>query len=236
MGVPEPTKLPEWASVPGIDPVSLQPNIAEPSESKKDSGFNFKERPPRQDFNWWMNLVWGWVLHFKSRITGLYTNVDTVVDDAGLTPDVEDSDQLKSALDILYMHEYGLVSWNPSWTFSGGVSPSVSNNLWQYRRVGDSLLYIIGAVSITDSGGGLASISTDLPTIIGGKETRIDFASLAGGTWKMFRSGSQDFDFGLFLVDDNVNFVLGLDNPAPGALSSETFPVLITLPVKFVTP
>jgi len=98
MGVPEPSKEPEWASVPGVDPVSGQPNIVEPSESKKDSGFNFKERPPRQDFNWWMNLVWDWVKHFKSRIAGLYTNLSAVVVAGGLTPDLEDTNQLYPAL------------------------------------------------------------------------------------------------------------------------------------------
>lgn len=62
-----PTKFPEWASVPAVDPISGQPNIVEPSEAKKDSGWNFKERPPRQDFNWWMNLVWKWIKWFHQE-------------------------------------------------------------------------------------------------------------------------------------------------------------------------
>jgi hypothetical protein len=62
----EPTKEPEWASVPAVDPISGQSNIVEPTESKKDSGFNFQERPPRQDFNWLFNLIWEWIKYFKS--------------------------------------------------------------------------------------------------------------------------------------------------------------------------
>jgi hypothetical protein len=63
----EPTKFPEWASVPAVDPISGQPNIVEPSESKKDSGFNFKERPPRQDFNWLFELIDRWIRWFKQE-------------------------------------------------------------------------------------------------------------------------------------------------------------------------
>ena len=64
----KPTKYPRWATVPGTDPVSGQPNISEPSEGKKDSGFDYLERPPRQDFNWLQNLNNLWLTWLEQEI------------------------------------------------------------------------------------------------------------------------------------------------------------------------
>lgn len=99
MGIAEPSKEPEWASSNPIDPVSGQPAIIEPSESKKDSGHTRIERPPRQDHNWLFNLLWQWQRHFKSRISGLYSNLNILVTESGQTPNVEDDNsQLTQAL------------------------------------------------------------------------------------------------------------------------------------------
>ena len=63
------TDLPKWANLNPTDPVSLQDAIVEPSTSKKNDGFIFKERPPRQDFNWFFNLAGLWNAWFKQEIT-----------------------------------------------------------------------------------------------------------------------------------------------------------------------
>jgi hypothetical protein len=99
MAVPQPTKEPEWASANPTDPISGQPAILEPSEGKKDSGHLRIERPPRQDHNWLFNLIWLWIQYFKSRINGLYSNMNVFIAESGQTPDVEDdSTQLKQAV------------------------------------------------------------------------------------------------------------------------------------------
>ena len=99
MGVPEPSKDLEWASANPTDPISGQPAIIEPSESKKDSGHTRIERPPRQDHNWLFNQAWQWQKHFKSKIAGLYGNLNRLITESGQTPNVEDdNDQLTQAL------------------------------------------------------------------------------------------------------------------------------------------
>jgi len=79
----EPAKLPRWATVPATDPVSGQPNVSEPSEGKKDSGYDFQERPPRQDFNWLFNLIYLWIQWFQQEINESWSEDSSPVIDAG---------------------------------------------------------------------------------------------------------------------------------------------------------
>ena len=44
--------LPEWASQDEVDPISGQNNVVEPPPEKKDSGWSYLEKPPRQWWNW----------------------------------------------------------------------------------------------------------------------------------------------------------------------------------------
>lgn len=60
-------KVPEWARVfEASDPISLQPNRAEASEAKKDSGFLFQELITRQDLNYLQNLNGEWIKAFRN--------------------------------------------------------------------------------------------------------------------------------------------------------------------------
>lgn len=56
----KPTQLPEWASVANTDSVSGQPNLVEPPTAKKQRGFDYREKPPRNWVNWLLNLVYKW--------------------------------------------------------------------------------------------------------------------------------------------------------------------------------
>jgi hypothetical protein len=60
MSIAKPTVVPSWASVLSNDPTTGQPNRVEPSSGKKITGFNFNEKPPRQDMNWlhWNQSQW----------------------------------------------------------------------------------------------------------------------------------------------------------------------------------
>lgn len=53
----KPASLPEWAS---------SGDKTEPSGGKKASGWTSGEKPSRQYFNWWMNLVWLWIVYINS--------------------------------------------------------------------------------------------------------------------------------------------------------------------------
>jgi hypothetical protein len=64
----QPTGYPDWSTTLANDPVTGQPNRAEPSAGKKITGFNFNEKPPRQDTNW-LNWTLGlWTRFFKISI------------------------------------------------------------------------------------------------------------------------------------------------------------------------
>ena len=92
----EPTKYPEWARVYEPNhPISNQPNIAEPSDTKKDSGFTFKERPPRQNFNWLFNLIDSWIKWFKQETDTNRNGIVTVNESLGLH--VNDTDEAHQA-------------------------------------------------------------------------------------------------------------------------------------------
>lgn len=64
----KPSVMPTWASTLANDPVTGQPNRVEPSAGKKVTGFNFNEKPPRQDVNW---LDWSfckWLQYFEEQM------------------------------------------------------------------------------------------------------------------------------------------------------------------------
>lgn len=78
----EPSKLPEWAT-------DVSAEIVEPAEVKKKAGW-VQEIPPAEWFNWWMNNVYKWILHFKETLititSGISTNagnIDTLETDVG---------------------------------------------------------------------------------------------------------------------------------------------------------
>ena len=52
--MPEPVKpiFPRWASLEIENPTNHELNVYEPSEQKKDLGWDLNEVPPRQHFNW----------------------------------------------------------------------------------------------------------------------------------------------------------------------------------------
>lgn len=60
-------EIPEWARVfEASDPVSLQPNRNEATETKKDTGFDFQEFVTRQDLNYLQNLNGRWIKSFRN--------------------------------------------------------------------------------------------------------------------------------------------------------------------------
>lgn len=70
MALPRPTKFPEWARVPYVDPVTGGNNIVEPTEQKKDDGWLRNEKPPANIQNWLHNLADEWLKYLDSLSTG----------------------------------------------------------------------------------------------------------------------------------------------------------------------
>jgi len=63
-----PSSLPVWCTTPAVATDKDAPDAA-----KKATGFKriggVPEKPPFQDFNWYMNLVYQWVLYFSTLFT-----------------------------------------------------------------------------------------------------------------------------------------------------------------------
>ncbi len=62
-----PAALPRWATVEAVNPETGQLNIIEPPEEKKDKGWDFKEFPPRNWFNWLFRTTYLWLKHYSER-------------------------------------------------------------------------------------------------------------------------------------------------------------------------
>jgi hypothetical protein len=64
-----PSKFPDFARNDVYDPTSGQLNVVEPSEGKKDAGWAYNEKPPRQYFNWMHRLTSQWLRYLDEQNT-----------------------------------------------------------------------------------------------------------------------------------------------------------------------
>lgn len=70
----KPTKLPQWAALSDgsdndiVDGVSGKNNVVEPTLGQKESGWTFKQFPPRQFFNWLARLTFQWLKYVDDTI------------------------------------------------------------------------------------------------------------------------------------------------------------------------
>lgn len=75
--MPQPSSFPEWASAPSAE-------IVEPDAAKKASGWAAAEPPPHQWFNWFMNLVYAWIVWLAgNESTGRFSSLASLVDELG---------------------------------------------------------------------------------------------------------------------------------------------------------
>ena len=64
-----PDKKPRWATVDTVSPESGKNNVIEPSESKKNLGWDFREKPSRNFWNWLHRKAHEWIDYFDSAAT-----------------------------------------------------------------------------------------------------------------------------------------------------------------------
>lgn len=67
----KPDKFPDWATEEQADPVSGQLNRVEPPEFRKETGWQRREIPPRQWFNWQAWLTGKWIRWIVPILEGL---------------------------------------------------------------------------------------------------------------------------------------------------------------------
>ena len=66
-----PDKFPEWAIDPSVDPVVGGPNVLEPSQQKKEIGWEREELPPANIQNWLHNLTNQWLEYIDEIMTDI---------------------------------------------------------------------------------------------------------------------------------------------------------------------
>ncbi len=76
MPVTRPTEYPEWAQTDVVNPTSGQNNVVAADSAHKALGWDFKEKPPRQYFNWLGRLQEQWSRYNEAasceRVQGLF--------------------------------------------------------------------------------------------------------------------------------------------------------------------
>lgn len=75
--MPQPSDDPRWNT-------DLT-NNTDPPSGQKDTGWTVSQVPPSSYFNWWMNLVYQWVLYLKNLATEAFTWTAAHVFTAGIT-------------------------------------------------------------------------------------------------------------------------------------------------------
>jgi len=68
MPLTKPTVLPEWAMEDEQNGINGQYNVVEPPTEKKLVGWNFKEKPNRQWWNWFQRTVSDWIAYLNERL------------------------------------------------------------------------------------------------------------------------------------------------------------------------
>ena len=63
-----PSTLPRWASQDVVSAVTNTNNVIEPTESKKNVGWNTFEPPARNIFNWLGRMTYLWLQYFDYRL------------------------------------------------------------------------------------------------------------------------------------------------------------------------
>ena len=81
----KPFNKPYWATETVNNGSKNTPNKVEPTELKKQLGWNFPEKPPRSEFNWWQNLVGQWIDHLDTISDTSGVNNNFAYDSAGST-------------------------------------------------------------------------------------------------------------------------------------------------------
>lgn len=87
----KPTYIPEWARNDTTDPVLGTANVVEPSEAKKDGGWDPYEKPPRNWINWLQRGAHLWIDYFNQYFTATHQlKIDEILEEtsaAGVTID-----------------------------------------------------------------------------------------------------------------------------------------------------
>jgi hypothetical protein len=79
----KPTKVPEYAILDQVDPVTGQNNVVEPTAAKKNYGFDYLEKPPRNTFNWLFRFIYLWINYFNQFFSSSHQlKINEIIEEA----------------------------------------------------------------------------------------------------------------------------------------------------------
>ena len=77
MSIPRPVVYPQWAIDDVVDPISGQNNVTTPPSEKQLNGWDLKEFPPRQWFNWLGRYTYLWIQWLDQQQQTQQTGLDS---------------------------------------------------------------------------------------------------------------------------------------------------------------
>ena len=77
MSVTRPSVYPQWASEDVLDPTSGQNNVVTPPSEKMTNGWDLREFPPRQWFNWLGRYTYLWIQYLDQQSQATQVNDGT---------------------------------------------------------------------------------------------------------------------------------------------------------------
>lgn len=83
----KPSILPDWATDTENNGSNNTPNKVQPTPTKLLKGWGFPEKPPRGEFNWWMNKVGEWIRHLVGPTYVVTADGSTVTAGSRVGPD-----------------------------------------------------------------------------------------------------------------------------------------------------
>ena len=189
----KPSKIPEWAINDVVNPTSGQNNVVEPSGAIKNLGWDFKEKPPRQYFNWLQRYNYLWCKWVDDNCDqGTKTTDSPTFSNVFLTNNVQAGANIFTTAGNVTANVGRVngavigadqVDWssNPGFNVSG---ITVSSKALLYRVIG-KLVYVTYYISGTNTA---ATVNFDLPFnlstfgigVLGGHRHILDFTSLGG--------------------------------------------------------
>lgn len=97
----KPSVFPDFAMTDVIDPTSGQPNVVEPSDTKKNVGWVYNEKPPRQYFNWLARTTSLWIHYLSDAIDVVFTWIGNICASVIPNDSSVSGETCKDALDTL---------------------------------------------------------------------------------------------------------------------------------------
>jgi len=157
-----PELYPDWATDTENNGSLNSPNKTQPTQNKLDKGWNFPEKPPRGEFNWWMNKVGEWVRYLINPSYTLRADTYTAVAGDKILPDNSVS----------------------SLTISLPATPETGDSVY-FRQVVDQPYSAFG-LTIGRNGSTIMGLSEDMTVGVGADDIEFIMA-YNGSTWVVYK-------------------------------------------------